>query len=356
MEHPINSPQQTCYSVEKTVLKNAPSAIAIADVLRSALPFYYHKTEIAVLQCPGHVNAPVLLFADLTAAPYNLAFSHLGKSAAILDVGGISNLFPEPQQDKIYCLTDLASLCQFSTAKDYYFLGAGAGPFHSVGTNSEWICNAKLLARQISSVPSIQSSSSCAVVNADKTVISLQSMPSDDFALLGNLLACEGSSKKDASTVIYIHVSNRIGKDAGGHDFPTLLASILRKHEDALSMQEPIALGGVFVQRTGRVQIHVMPAFSDFPIQSHTSVQEWLHFAEVSAPMTFPFVAVSSDPGLDLRTVHAHGFHDKEYGGHYHCDTTASEVDYEAIVTVAQSIFRIDRVPQTLDFFERKCS
>ena len=51
-----------------------------------------------------------------------------------------------------------------------------------------------------------------------------------------------------------------------------------------------------------------MPDFSPCPINNDQEVNNWLKFYSMSAPLTVLSVFISSDPGLDLRVEHSHGW------------------------------------------------
>ena len=62
------------------------------------------------------------------------------------------------------------------------------------------------------------------------------------------------------------------------------------------------------------------------------------------------FLSLPSIKGLDLRVEHTHCFSDHGDGGHYHYDTTPSEVHYHAYYTVAEQLVRIDQPTHTHSF------
>ena len=52
---------------------------------------------------------------------------------------------------------------------------------------------------------------------------------------------------------------------------------------------------------------------------------------------------ISTDPGLDLRVEHTHGYSTVNgEGGHYHIDTTPDEIQYEGYFCPAEFIYRLD--------------
>ena len=54
-------------------------------------------------------------------------------------------------------------------------------------------------------------------------------------------------------------------------------------------------MGGVFVQKTGKLKIHVMPPFSKVPLTSAAMIKSWLRFFEVSGPFVSGATFVTND-------------------------------------------------------------
>jgi hypothetical protein len=102
-----------------------PSLEELAQVLGSALQANFKTSSVTVSQCP-----------DLRKAPYHLATEGLSGNESVADIGGQPNLFPEPRLDCKYSLLDIAKEMEMSPSKGQ-LLGAGAGPFHVIGMNSE---------------------------------------------------------------------------------------------------------------------------------------------------------------------------------------------------------------------------
>ena len=163
----------------------------------------------------------------------------------------------------------------------------------------------------------------------------LQEYPHKEFCLLGNFLASEGKMKK----VCHIRVRKRTGSDN--------FVSSIRKAIISRYGSKCIGLGGVFLIKEGKAKLHVMPAFSEDPLNSDSDIENWLKFYEMTSPLVCLSVLVSSDPGLDLRLEHTHCFSDHGEGGHYHYDTTPDHIEYEGYFTVAEEIVRVDRPDRT---------
>jgi hypothetical protein len=87
----------------------------------------------------------------------------------------------------------------------------------------------------------------------------------------------------------------------GPTNFVTTMREGLTSHFGA----KPVGLGGVFLIKCGKAKLHVMPKFSDTPLQTDEHVAKWLKFYEMSAPLTCLSVLVSHDPVRNLQYIHA---------------------------------------------------
>ncbi len=55
-------------------------------------------------------------------------------------------------------------------------------------------------------------------------------------------------------------------------------------------------LKSLWIVSRGRLKIHVMPKFSETPLNSNADVENWLNFYEMDAPFMNLSVFVSRDP------------------------------------------------------------
>ncbi|XP_022254036.1 ester hydrolase C11orf54 homolog isoform X2 [Limulus polyphemus] len=242
----------------------------------------------------------------------------------LADVGGVPNLIPLPQKDKIYNLETIAKQVELPNA---FIIGAGAGPSHFVGVNCELMPNIN--------IGDNQNNTHFATVAEDGKCHLEKLRDSTDFRLLANLFASEGQQGK----VICIHVKKRTGPD----NFVTAIRKILlNNYKD-----QPVGVGGSFLIKNGKAKIHVMPHFSETPLKTDEDVNNWLKFYNMSAPLVCLSVFVSHDPDLDLRVEHTHCFSNHGEGGHYHTDTTPDDVEYLGYFNIAEYMFRIDPPTET---------
>ena len=102
-----------------------PSLEELVDVLKPALDANFKESSVSVSRCP-----------DLREAPFHLAARGLTGRECIADIGGQPNLFPEPRLDVKYSMISCAR--QMGMSQDRGMLiGAGAGPWFQLNTNSE---------------------------------------------------------------------------------------------------------------------------------------------------------------------------------------------------------------------------
>ena len=288
---------------------HVPNLEELSEILKSGLLKNFASVNVEVVDCP-----------DLTKTPFNLSAPGLGGSPRIADIGGPPYLIPFVDKTKNY---DFSKITDAIELPDAFVIGAGAGPHQFVGTNSEMMPNL------VTGKNAVNGSRVCKISGDQYELVKL----SDDqscCSLLMNIFASKGLAGK----VVKISARKRIGAE----NFVSCLRKTLNKKYD----NEPVGMGGVFLLKSGAVKCHVMPKFSDTPLNNDDDVNNWLKFFNMPAPMMFFSVFVSSDPGLDLRVEHSHGYGENS-GGHYHYDVTPEEVEYEAYYNVADLVYRVDR-------------
>lgn len=296
------------WNVEKYVLK-APELGDLAVVIKDGLRQNFHDVVVEVTTCP-----------DLRISPFSLAAQGLSGNERIADIGGPQNMRPLPKLDRKYSLREMMNLIEMD---DGLIIGAGAGPFHHVGVNSELMPNLSY------KNGAVNNQTRYAKI-VDGGTHSCQKLPtSTDCAIMANLYGCDG----ERGDVIKIVAKKRTGR----LNFTDSIQQALRS-----AYSHPVSIGGVFVITKGKAKLHVMPDFSKEPRPIGLK-SEWLKFFDMSAPLTCLSVLHSRDPGLDLRLEHTHCFSEHNEGGHYHFDTTPDEVEYEAYFNIAKRIYRIDR-------------
>lgn len=310
-----------------------PSLEELAAVLTSALQSNYKSSQASVEQCP-----------DLRNAPYNLATEGLSGNESVADIGGQPNLFPEPRLDCKFSLPEIAREMQMSPNQGH-LLGAGAGPFHVIGMNSE-------LAPNLSwrdGFKNLTNRTYYAKIDSDTKKPVLERSPCADCALMMNLYGSEGKP----GPVLKITARGRKGSFKS---FTECIRQTLAQH---YGDSTPVSMGGVFVIRQGKARFHIMPDFppqEEMPFKNAKQLNDWLTYHDFEAPIVCLTVFHSVDPRreLGLRIEHTHCFSEDggNRGGHYHYDLdedAGGEVEYEAYFNTAKVIHRIDKPVVTLE-------
>ncbi|XP_056010765.1 ester hydrolase C11orf54 homolog isoform X2 [Ostrea edulis] len=282
-------------------------------VLSDGLKKNFTDVTVSVVDCP-----------DLMKKPFMLASSGLCGNARLADVGGPGFLLPLPKKDKKFSYSQIAESVGLPGA---FMIGAGAGPCHIVGVNSELINNVQMDGK--GGVAKINSH--IAKVNPQDGGCILETIDKPEFSLMGNFLCCDGQPGK----VLEVKAKKRVGEE----NFMSSLRKTLKAHYG----ENPVALGGVFLVEKGKANLHIMPEFSDKPLDSQEKVDSWLKYYEMDAILVCVGELVSHDPGFDLRVEHFHCFSDHGQGGHYHYDVTPADVEYRGYFVLADSIYRIDQ-------------
>ncbi|XP_067136374.1 ester hydrolase C11orf54 homolog [Centruroides vittatus] len=300
-------------SVQREIL-HVPPLQEICQVLQNGLRSHFEEVEVTSTRCP-----------NLQKKPFLLAAEGLCGSPRLADVGGVPNLIPLAQKDKVYNFPEVAKQIDLP---DAFIIGAGAGPCHYIGVNSELMPNIK-------NGKSIINKTHFAKVAEDGSCDLQVIKDNTEFCLMGNLFASEGKPGE----VVKIFARKRIGSD----NFVTAMRKILASQYK----EKSVGMGGVFLINKGKAKLHVMPDFSTKPLNTDEDVDNWLKFYNMNAPLICLSTFISFDPGLDLRVEHTHCFSEHGEGGHYHTDTTPEEAEYLAYYNIAEYIYRIDPPSQT---------
>lgn len=305
----------------RRVLLHPPPLDEVAAAVRNGLQSNFSTSSASISVPP-----------DLRQPPFHLAGPGLSGNPRVADIGGQTNLFPSPNLDKRY---DLLSISELMDMKSGVLIGAGAGPFSDLGLNTELMPN---IAFGSDSDRELRNCTRYAKVLDDGSALCEGVGNSTGCALMCNLFGCHG----EAGPLLHIKVKGRRGKLNFTEAIQKGLADV---YGDRL-----ISLGGVFVARSGKLKMHVMPDFPDKPFKSPGEVQQWLQFFDMDGPMVCLSVLHSGDDkDLGLRKEHTHCFgaddaEENRRGGHYHfdLDETMGVVEYEGWFNVAEVLYKID--------------
>lgn len=302
-----------------------PDLHELASVVADGLQTNYKESSCTVVDCP-----------NLAEEPYGLASRGICGQSRLADVGGVPYLIPLSQyQKQVY---DLQVVGEMIGLPGCAILGAGAGSKHVVGVNCEMMPNIRITGGEhernnLTHIAKVDTADDSHVLKSYEKDYNCCS----EFCLLGNLYASEGKQGK----VLKVTAKCRTGKK-------DLVGCMRNAVKDHYGDDKPVGLGGVFLIKKGNIKIHVMPDFSCTPLQTEDDVNNWLNFYEASAPFMCLSTCISSDPGLDLRVEHTHGYSTVNgQGGHYHTDVTPDEIEYEGYFCPAEYIYRLDAPVET---------
>ena len=314
-----------------------PSLEELADVIRPALESNFNESTVQVARCP-----------DLRKAPFHLAAEGLSGRECIADIGGQPNLFPDPRLDVRWSMVSCARQMGMSQDKGM-LLGAGAGPWFQLNTNSELAPNFSWEG----TFDSVNNQTYYTKVDKETGGPICDKSPSTDCALMMNLYGSAGSS----GSVLKITGRARKGKEKSFTE--CIRHAITNKYGN----DTPISIGGVFVIKAGKANFHVMPDFpkkaadAQYTFSNAKAVNDWLTYHHFDTSKNSPIVCLtvfhSADPQqqMGLRMEHTHCFTNdgSNRGGHYHYDLEGEDVEYEAYFNTAKAIYRIDRPKVTLE-------
>lgn len=289
-------------------------------MLVKKLPGNFASVEVKVVDCP-----------NLTEEPFRLTTPGLGGSPTLIEIGGNAFMMPLADLTKIYNVKEIIEKSLDGADSNLYAIGAGAGPFPSIGKNSEGIYNVK-----ISKQGDIENRSYISKVEGpnEECEVGRVKPCENKLGILGNLFACQGIEGK----VLKVHCKKRIG----GLNFIESIRLALTEHFGS----KAVGLGGIFLLKQGAAKQHVMRDFPKKPINSEAELNKWLAFYEMPAVLNAVGTLVTQEMDVDLRLQHFHSFSDK-WAGHYHYDTTPDIVEYEGYFNIGEKVVRVDKPKNT---------
>lgn len=305
----------------RKVLLHPPPLDEVAAAVRNGLGSNFGTSSASISTPP-----------DLRQPPFHIAGRGLSGNPRVADIGGQRNLFPKINLAKRYDLLRLSEQMEMSNG---VLIGAGAGPFFDMGRNIELAPN---VAFGSAADGELRNCTRYAKVLDDGSALCERIGTSTGCALMCNLFGCDG----ETGPVLHIKGKSRTGKLNFTEAIQKGLADV---YGDRL-----VSLGGVFVVRSGKLKMHVMPDFPEKPFTSRQDVDRWLHWYDMDTPMVCLSVLHSGDDkDLGLRKEHTHcfgadGAEDSHRGGHYHfdLDETRDTVEYEGWFNVAEILYKID--------------
>ena len=227
-------------------------------------------------------------------------------------------------------------------------IGAGAGPWFHLGTNSELAPNFSWQG----TFGDVKNQTWFTKIEKEKGTTVCDRSPSTDCALMMNLFGSRG----EAGDVLKVSAKGRKGEEKG---FTECIRHALTKH---YGKERMVSLGGAFVIKSGKTHYHVMPDFpkkpegQDYTFKDAKQLNDWLTYHDFSSSEGKEIVCLtvmhSADPekklGLRMEHTHCYSVDGSQRGGHYHYDLEGEEVEYEAYFNTAKAVYRIDQ-PEVSD-------
>ncbi|XP_036681086.1 ester hydrolase C11orf54-like [Balaenoptera musculus] len=115
------------FVLSSIVLAGAAGGCGVPEfgVLQKGLTDTFADVQVSVVDCP-----------NLTEEPFTFPVKGISGKTRIAEVGGVPYLLPLINKKKVYDLNKIAKEIQLLGA---FVLGAGAGPFQTLGFNSEFM-------------------------------------------------------------------------------------------------------------------------------------------------------------------------------------------------------------------------
>jgi hypothetical protein len=359
-----------------------PALNDICAALSTTLSSNYTNVEVCVKECP-----------DLTEWG-NLADHGISGNCKLAEVGGLPYLFTPRYQTTTYEIPDVVTACGYNLGQALVF-GGGQAANNMLGKNGYVIVNTKIpsgprhsqcaKANTVSKEETDNKTEDSASSNAEnsnsnsnsnnnsgsgssnskstsrssvhsprispsKDTKIVASYPSDEHGCASNLFLCDGA----VGEVIHIKASVRTGELTIAQAIQTALQSVDGCGTDS----QQIGVGCVIKVLNGQIRGSVQGNFvtcEDW--QSKEAQQEinesWTTYFECDPNVVMFSCILSGDPSsantsakdmhLTLNSTHFYSLtKNSNQAGKYECDLTPEIIEYEAYLSVAESIYRIE--------------
>ena len=315
-------------TIEKANFKKI-SLDKISEALQIGLSKNFKKVKVSVVDCPNLKD-------------WDCPAEGMSGNQKITDVGG------EPyMHDKKYIGTefDFKEIAKLISSEQSYAFGAGSGAMSCLdGHCGELVVNNNLMTEESKSI--------IAMVGEEQECIT-RDYWSTKHGGLGNVFYTDG----DQGKVIKILINGRSGKQASLTQ--SIRASLLENLD--VKDNEHIGLAGVFRVLNGKIKSHVQPDYEDIKHEYYDPklmkcVKDFLQFYQPVGPELQCYsVLWTGDPtggSMNLREssehTHFHSYSNKQEAGHYHCDVTPDEIEYECYFNTADEIYRVNNIYKEL--------
>ena len=301
----------------------------ISKALQKGLSKNFKEVTVSVIQCPN-------------LKEWGCPAEGMSGNQKITDVGG------EPyMHDKKYIGAefDFKEVAKLIGSEQSYAFGAGSGAMSCLdGHCGELVINDNFITKESKSV--------IAMVGKDKECISKDYLASKHGGL-GNIFYTDGKQGE----VIKILIKGRSGKQG------SLTQAMRTALIDNLDIKgnEHVGLAGVFRILKGKIKSHIQPDYEDIKHEYYDSkqmkcIKDFLQFYQpVGSELQCYSVLWTGDPtggNMNLREssehTHFHSYVNRQEAGHYHCDVTPNEIEYECYFNVPEKIYRVNNIYKDL--------
>ena len=233
---------------------------------------------------------------------------------------------------------------QIGSEKSYAF-GAGSGAMSCLGGHcGELVINDNFITKESKSI--------IAMVGKNKECVA-EKYSATKHGGLGNIFYTDGKKGK----VIKILIKGRSGEQGS---LTQAIRAALIEHLQ-IKGNDHIGLAGVFRVLKGKIKSHVQPDYADVKHEYYDPklmkcVKDFLQFYQpVGSELQCYSVLWTGDPtdgNLNLREssehTHFHSYKNRQEAGHYHCDVTPDEIEYECYFNTANEIYRVNNIYKEL--------
>ncbi|KAG5313715.1 CK054 hydrolase, partial [Acromyrmex insinuator] len=310
---------------------DVPKQTELATVLQNELCSDFEEVTVEWVDCP-----------DLTQEPFNLAAPGLcGDTISILDIGGISNLFPLLTEDKIfkskiYFTNILQKLDRILSDN----LIIGGGQIKQSNTLGELIMNASFSPEN--EMTTVKNKSNFAYIEMPQKKFILESLtdPNPYCNIYGNFFVSKGLREQ----VLKVHVKHRTGRD-----FIFALQHATNEFFDLTGF------GGTFIVKNGKTIYHNIKNNWRIPITMKNHMHYCIKYREVqTSPMVAFATFVSADryKVMPLKKIILMSisfkiiFKSNADGGYYHeTEPDNSNTEYLGYFSPATKLYCINPAP-----------
>ena len=315
-------------TIEKASFKKI-SLEKISEALEKGLTKNFKQVVVSVVGCPNLKN-------------WDCPAEGMSGNQKITDVGGEPYMHDKKYIGAEFDFKDVAKL--IGSEKSYAF-GAGSGAMSCLnGHCGELVINDNFITNEQRSV--------IAMVGKDKECIA-KDYSASKHGGLGNIFYTDGKQGK----VIKVIIKGRSGEQGS---LPQAIRAALLENLE-LKGNDHLGLAGVFRVLKGKIKSHIQPDYEDIKHEYYDPkkmkcVKDFLQFYQpVGSELQCYSVLWTGDPtggNLNLREsgehTHFHSYKNRQEAGHYHCDVTPEEIEYECYFNTANEIYRVNNIYKEL--------